>query len=88
MKSKGSSLMAFNCRYQLHRNSHDRALALQGLAALLVQGLSNCPPEEIIRIQPEFIEKLGLGQALTPSRNNGFLNMFKLMQAKSLQLLQ
>lgn len=60
---------------------------VQGLAALLVQGLSGCPPEEIIRIQPEFLEKLGLGQALTPSRNNGFLNMFKLMQAKSLQLL-
>ena len=59
----------------------------QGLAALLVQGLSNCSPEEIIRIQPEFIEKLGLGQALTPSRNNGFLNMFKLMQAKALKLL-
>ena len=59
----------------------------QGLAALLVKGLSDCSPEEIIRIQPKFIEKLGLGQALTPSRNNGFLNMFKLMQAKSLQLL-
>ena len=60
---------------------------IQGLAALLVQGLSDCEPEEIIKIDPSFIELLGLKQSLTPSRNNGFLNMLLLMQKKSLQLL-
>ena len=60
---------------------------LQGLAALLVQGLSGVPPEDIVRVQPDFIERLGLNHSLTPSRNNGFLNIFKLMQAKSLQLM-
>lgn len=58
----------------------------QGLAALLVQGLSACTPEEIVRIQPTFIELLGLQQSLTPSRNNGFLNMFKLMQKKAVDI--
>lgn len=59
----------------------------QGLAALLVLGLSGCTPVEILSVQPTFIELLGLKQNLTPSRNNGFLNMFRLMQRKTLELV-
>ena len=61
-------------------------LRLQGLAALLVEGLSGCLPEEVVRLTPDFIEQLGLKQSLTPSRNNGFLNMLRLMQKKTLVL--
>eukprot|EP00775_Hariotina_reticulata_P005289 gene5291-5524_t len=58
----------------------------KGLAALLVLGLSGCTPAEILGLQPTFIELLGLKQSLTPSRNNGFLNMFLKMQKLTLQL--
>ncbi|KAF8059707.1 SufE-like protein [Scenedesmus sp. PABB004] len=58
----------------------------KGLAALLVLGLSGCTPAEILALRPGFIELLGLQQSLTPSRNNGFLNMFLKMQKLTLGL--
>ena len=54
----------------------------KGLAALLVNGLSGCEPDKVAGIEADFIEMLGLKQSLTPSRNNGFLNMFRLMQVQ------
>ena len=52
----------------------------KGLAALLVRGLSGASPDAITALDPSFIEDLGLQQSLTPSRNNGFLNMLLKMQ--------
>eukprot|EP00746_Dinoflagellata_sp_MGD_P009958 gnl/MRDRNA2_/MRDRNA2_120415_c0_seq1.p1 gnl/MRDRNA2_/MRDRNA2_120415_c0~~gnl/MRDRNA2_/MRDRNA2_120415_c0_seq1.p1 ORF type:complete len:273 (-),score=46.16 gnl/MRDRNA2_/MRDRNA2_120415_c0_seq1:47-865(-) len=58
----------------------------KGLAALLVQGLSGLPPKDILTVEPDFIEELGLKQSLTPSRNNGFLNMLNHMKKSTVQL--
>lgn len=47
----------------------------KGLLALLVNGLSGVPPENLQTIDPAFITVSGLAVSLTPSRNNGFVSM-------------
>lgn len=61
------------------------AQLVKGLVALLIEGLSDLPPETIIQIQPDFIEATGLKVSLTPSRANGFYNIFQMMQKKALE---
>lgn len=47
--------------------------------------LTGSTPKEIMTVEPNFVELLGLGQSLTPSRTNGFMNMLRLMQKKTLE---
>ena len=64
------------------------ALITKGLLAFLIKGLNDLTPFEVLSIDPKFIEMTGLSKSLTPSRANGFLNIFLKMkdQAKSLSI--
>jgi cysteine desulfuration protein SufE len=54
----------------------------KGLVGLLVEGLSGLTPAEIMQLKPDFIQRTGLDVSLTPSRANGFYNIFHTMQQK------
>jgi cysteine desulfuration protein SufE len=57
----------------------------KGLVGLLVEGLKELTPSQIVELTPDFIQETGLNVSLTPSRANGFYNIFKTMQKKALE---
>ncbi len=60
------------------------AQLVKGLVALLIEGLNGSTPQEIMQVTPDFIEETGLKVSLTPSRANGFYNIFQTMKKKAL----
>jgi cysteine desulfuration protein SufE len=62
------------------------AQLVKGLVGLLLEGLSGLTPNQIVELKPDFIKDTGLDVSLTPSRANGFYNIFKLMQQKAIGL--
>jgi cysteine desulfuration protein SufE len=62
------------------------AQLVKGLVAFLIEGLNNLPPAEIAQVEPSFIEDTGLKVSLTPSRANGFFNIFQMMKQQALSL--
>ena len=73
-----------NGRINWHGDSD--ALITKGLLALLIQGLDNLTPDEILEIDPIFIKATGLNSSLTPSRANGFMNILLSMKSQARQL--
>lgn len=69
---------------KVHYLGDSDAQLVKGLVAFLIDGLNDLPPEEIIKVSPDFIEETGLKVSLTPSRANGFYNIFQTMKKKAL----
>jgi cysteine desulfuration protein SufE len=60
----------------------------KGLLALLIQGMNGLTAEAIQALTPDFIKATGLEVSLTPSRANGFYNIFKKMQLQAQETLK
>ena len=71
---------------RLHWQGDSDAAITKGLLALLMQGMEGLTPEQVIALDPEVLAATGLQASLTPSRANGFLSIFRTMQAQASQL--
>lgn len=60
------------------------ALITKGLIALMVRVLSNQKPEDIVKADLYFIDKINLKEHLSPTRSNGLLSMVKQMKMEAL----
>lgn len=56
------------------------ALIVKGIIALLLRVLSGQKPQDILDADLYFIDKIGLGQHLSPTRSNGLLAMVRQMR--------
>ena len=65
---------------RIHFEADSDALIVKGIIALLVKVLDNRTPDEIIDADLHFINDIGLGENLSPTRSNGLLAMIKQMR--------
>lgn len=66
------------------------AIIVKGIISLLVSVLDGHTPDEIINADLHFIDDIGLGEHLSPTRSNGLVAMVKQMRdyARAFKLLQ
>ena len=55
------------CHFRMHAES----ALVRGLIGLLCDLYNDAPPEEIVAVEPELFENLGIARNLTPTRLNG-----------------
>jgi cysteine desulfuration protein SufE len=53
------------------------AILTKGLISLIIRAYNGQVPDDIINNQPEFINKIGLSEHLSPTRSNGLTSMIK-----------
>ena len=65
----------------LNFQADSNSVITRGLIAILLRIYSDRLPKDIINNPPEFIDKVGLGVHLTPSRTNGLHSMVEKIMA-------
>lgn len=65
---------------RIHFEADSDAMIVKGIIALLIKVLDNRTPDEVINADLHFINDIGLGENLSPTRSNGLLAMLKQMR--------
>ncbi len=90
-KYKTTNYLINGCQSQVWINAEIRdgivyytaesdAIITKGIIALLIRVLSGHTPDEIIKTELNFIDKIGLKEHLSPTRSNGLVAMVKQMK--------
>ena len=69
---------------RIHFQADSDAMIVKGIIALLVKVLDNRTPDEVLGADLRFINDIGLGENLSPTRSNGLLAMLRQMKAYAL----
>lgn len=56
------------------------AVITKGIIALMIRVLNGQKPEDIVKADLSFIDKIGLKEHLSPTRSNGLVSMIKQMK--------
>ena len=68
---------------KIYWEGYSDALITKGLLSFLINGLNALSPKDIVDLNKNFIDETGLNKSLTPSRSNGFLNIFLKMKSQA-----
>ncbi len=64
------------------------AQIVQGLMSITAIAVNGMTPGSVLKMTPNYAEKMGIQSSLTPSRANGFLNMFRRVQEEAKNLME
>jgi cysteine desulfuration protein SufE len=62
------------------------ALIVKGIVALVLEVYNDRKPAELLTLKPDFVEAIGLGAHLSPTRANGLAAMLKQIKLYALAL--
>jgi len=62
------------------------AQIVQGLMTITSFAVNGMDPSDVSEMKPDFVEAMGIRSSLSPSRANGFLNMFKRVKDEASKL--
>lgn len=61
------------------------AIITKGMVALMIRVLSGQKPEDIVKAELKFVDKIGLKEHLSPTRANGLVSMINQMKKEALK---
>lgn len=73
---------------RMHLAADSDASIVKGIIAMLVDVLDGATPDEILATDLHFIDAIGLGEHLSPTRSNGLLAMVKQIKLYALAYQQ